>query len=1086
MVAIHRKAYALLCGIVLSGGAAAAAHSVSIDCNGTPFGRRLNLGLDQEYLLVHADTGLGTQNLVWFPDGVDYGLAGVNNQPATLMTPASVVSTRIDLDGDGQDEWAIAGIKPSNAHIVVVTTFRRDVNGNFFITQGPVYEFNIGASNVITVKIAAAIVTDRNADTREELVVALGDSLGALHVLLLDAAAGSPEIQQASNTTLASWTMPGGDPAALSKLQLATGDVLLDGRDQVVLMAISSDLSQRVYYVLRYDALANPRLSHYRYTETRLQTAAAGFDLHIADFGGTPAAELLVHDQTKPDGVPSTIRQEAKYFTTVRDINNVLTAPPTFHSALGFNSITNTDRAVFAVATGELDRRPGAEFALARQRQSTLANPHNLLIELYRMNFDANGHASAVVPYLAPNAPFTPIAIDEVMFASTINLIGLTIGDPDMDGIGEVAVAVKDQVSSGDSTPQVKMRSYAMARPQPNANPDPTSFAFTGSADLPTVTSANLSLHLDSLDFDGDSVLADIGTNCQRIAEPMLRSVVHLPPYWTLLQGDSANFLATIGKTKTLTTEDTQSYGTFTSHDISGYIGVSIGADAIGTGAKISAKITAGYNYEARHGETYGTDHTTTVGQSQQQFGGEGLVVKEENTFDCYTYDVHTLGITDPESSVRSCALIDRDGQNNLLRSFTASDLVVWDTVDAYNQGLGLPAQWTRLAPDWASVALFHVPTANFAPVAGALVDATDGSFASTVQSPSMIQPYLEIDLGGVQPLTNVSIFPAAGRAADLDGLYLYTSANPFSGPAPPSGPGVAVFAPDPASRNGFDHWQVWLRNPVNQTPRQARYLRLQAPALTPGFLSIAEIQAFAEVHIEPPAYPEAVCDTVRGDGIFTALMYDARTQAYRKVDVRGQMLWSGAPTDNRCGVDFADSDIAHKDGVQHFPIWDNVLINSTGLNEWDLSQSSGVTVGDNKEISHSARVGVELDAEAGAFVKATIGGAYEFSTGVTESNSTSMYWGDSLEYAGKAAGFSAASLPPRLPVTDVCAYRPHPFAYIAHDYSNNGFEQQYTAVDYVVRDLTSPRWSRAGPNYPPTNCYAVPPDRVFAGSFEP
>jgi hypothetical protein len=166
---------------------------------------------------------------------------------------------------------------------------------------------------------------------------------------------------------------------------------------------------------------------------------------------------------------------------------------------------------------------------------------------------------------------------------------------------------------------------------------------------------------------------------------------------------------------------------------------------------------------------------------------------------------VHSLGVTD--GNIRSCELI--DGAS----SVSGSDLVTWDTVTAVNSGAGSP-QWIPLAPDWASVALFHVPTANFAASSGTLASATDGLFGTSVQSPAMVQPYVEIDLGGVNQLTNVRIFHPGGpgHAGDLDGLSLYASAVPFSSAAPPSGPNVAVFAPDPASGNGFDHWSIWLR----------------------------------------------------------------------------------------------------------------------------------------------------------------------------------------------------------------------------------------------------------------------------------
>ena len=1071
---------AMLLAVALFLGVCVASASTSevaaygpISCIETPFGRRMTLGFEQEYALVHAGAAgslVGVQSVVH--DSGNFTQAGNSSILASFATAASIETTHIDLDGDGKDEWAVAGIKTGDAHTVVVTTFQRDPNQPGTVLQGPVWEWN-NASNILDVKIATADLVGRKYDSRQELVVAIRDATQTVRVLVLDGSAESPTIQWGSNASIVNWVMPAVD-GAISSLRMATGDVLLAGNDQILLMGLSADLSKRVYYLLRFDFAGIPYLAPTRYFENRVSpTAVAAFDLHIADLGSSPAAEMVVHDQIRDvDGLPISIKQSVKYFTTLRDGNNAIT-DVTFHSTA--ENALQSNRAYLAVAVGELDRKAGAEIALVRQHDVGSGNDSNLWIELYKVNFTTD--PATVVPYLSPTT-HTAIRVDEQMFAGTIKYLDATIGDPDTDGIGELVVAAKDQISQGTATPVVKLRGFAIAPPEDPGNfPDPDTFAQTRTYDFPAAVSDNLALHVDRLDFDGDSLLADIGASCKRIHEPTLRTVVHLPPYWKLLQGSNVNFLATIGRTKSNQTTDTQSYGTFTSHDISGYVGVSIGGDVAGAGAKLSAKVTAGYNVETKRGELFGTQNTLVVGQSQSQDHGEGLVVAEDNTFECYSYDVHTLGVTD--GNIRSCELI--DGAS----SVSGSDLVTWDTVTAANSGAGSP-QWIPLAPDWASVALFRVPTANFAASAGSLVNATDGSFASGVQSPPMVQPYVEIDLGGVNQLTNVRIFhpPGSAHAGDLDGFSLYASALPFSGAAPPSGPNVAVFAPDPASGNGFDHWSIWLRDPNTLAARPVRYLRVQAAALTTATLSIGEIQAFADTHIEPPGYPEAVCDPTRDDGVFTALMYDANIDDYRKVDVRGQLLWSGAPLDNRCGTDFADTSPSQLDGVQHFAIWNEAAISSSAFDSWDLADTSGTTVGDNTQISHSSRVGAELDVEAGAFVKGTIGGAYEFTSGVTEESASTMYWGTGLEYAGAVGGLSPASLP-RLPNTSVCGYRPQPFAYTTHDFSNIGYEHQFTVVDYVVRDLVN-YWGRGSAYSPvPTNCYVVPPDRVYSGTFE-
>jgi hypothetical protein len=1041
----------------------------SIPCSATPFGRRLTLGLEQEYAVVFGETAASREDIVIHDGGTAATMGLGAAQASDIGTLSSIRTAEADLDGDGQDELILAGVKTSDAHTIIVRSYWK---GTGSISASASYEWT-ATQNIQEFRLAPVDVTGRESDSRQELVLAYRDTGGTVKVLVLSGVAGSHAIAQASNTTLAQWTMPA-DPDGFKNLRLATGDVLLEGRDQIMLMGSSTFNDKRVYYLLRYDDESG--LSHTRHAEGRSpqnQIVINGFDILIADLGGTAAAEVVIHDQSSDsEGTASNIDQFVRYFT--RDVNDAIT----FHNGIGLhNTISVSTRSLFRAVAGELDRRPGAEIALVRQQDPDHGN--DLLVELYKVGFDDSGHAASIGPYLSPVAPFGPVFAQEPMYRGGFaGLLDAAIGQPNRDGIGEVAVVVQDQASLDDSTPRLKVRTFAMARPSPdaNVNPDPTTFTKRGSYDygtLPVVPS----LRMQRIDYEGDSVLADIdASNCVEVREPLLRSVVHLPPYWQKFQSSSGNFLAMIGNTLTNGNTNEMKYGTFTSHDVSAYLGVKVGGEIMGIGAEASVKATAGYNYQSSRGESYGTENSLSVSESQQQDHGEGLVVQEDNTYDCYTYNVHTLGEYDPGSSVRSCELIRYlPGTQTELRGFTASDLVTWDTESAYNAGLGLPAQWVPLAPDWASVALFQQPNGvNFGALISDLAKVTDGDFATSLISPSMPRPYVQIDLGTAKALTNVRVFPASGHVADLDGFSLYVSAAPFTSDAPPSGPGVKVFATDPDSRNGFDHWNVWLRDPATQAPLVGRFLRLQSPGAGNKVLAIAEIQAFADVHLDPPQYPAYVCDPNTADGLFTAMMYDSNTASYRRVDVRGTLLWKGTTANNTSCAQPGDQTFTVDDAsVKKVDIWSSTTIGGSGFFGWDLSATSGATVGDTRSIEHSVRVGAELDVEAGAVAKVQAGGSYEFTSGVTEEQSTTMFWQNGLEYAGQVGGFS--QLQPD------CNYRAQPFAYITSERSNVGYEHQYTAVDYFVPDLT---WSRSG-NGVPTHCYAVPPDRFFYGGFE-
>jgi len=183
---------AMLLAVALFLGVCVASASTSevaaygpISCIETPFGRRMTLGFEQEYALVHAGAAgslVGVQSVVH--DSGNFTQAGNSSILASFATAASIETTHIDLDGDGKDEWAVAGIKTGDAHTVVVTTFQRDPNQPGTVLQGPVWEWN-NASNILDVKIATADLVGRKYDSRQELVVAIRDATQTVRVLVL-------------------------------------------------------------------------------------------------------------------------------------------------------------------------------------------------------------------------------------------------------------------------------------------------------------------------------------------------------------------------------------------------------------------------------------------------------------------------------------------------------------------------------------------------------------------------------------------------------------------------------------------------------------------------------------------------------------------------------------------------------------------------------------------------------------------------------------------------------------------------------------------------------------------------------------
>jgi hypothetical protein len=931
---------------------------------------------------------------------------------------------------------------------------------------------------------------DGSRDGRDELVVAARYSNNVVRVIALSANA-SGAIAQANNTAMAQWTLPANEFNGTANLRMAAGDVLLEGRDQVVLLSTRDTPSQTyAYTILRAAGSATgatPAMTftHRTFTEEAMTSEFVKLTLHVADTGGSAAKEIIVHRQPlEPKGVWGSTTQVVRYFTTTRGTSNQIT-DYALQAPIGLSYVIDTANRTFAADVGEMDRRPDQEIVVAWQ----VPLEQNLRVQTFKVGYNAAGFPVTVGPatpaITAQTALSTGGRLDQIDFA---------LGDADGDGIGDAYVVVRDAVSSGNSTPLTRVRRFAMTRPaNPNAFPNPATFALQSTFDFPTNFGDSNELQVRVADWDRDSVLADLDltATCRRIREPLVRTLVSLPPYWMRLQGNSSGFLATIGKNRTAGSTTEQRFDTFTSHDISGYVGASVGGDILGIGAKASAKVTAGYNYEASRGELRGSEVTTTTGESQQQDRGEGLVVVEENTYDCYDYQVLRDGVPDQSSDLRACELIRRGSNNDLLRSFTATDLETWDTFTGEGTGVGgPPGQWMPLQPDWASIALFRPVSSNVTPVDGTLLEnLTDGQFATAVRSaPLAIFPYVQIDLGEVRDISSVRVFPEAGQNLAMDGMRMFASAEPMTQVFLPSGPAVREFTPDPLSRNGLDRWNIRTRGNAASgfAPLRARYVRLQHPAN--AALRLAEVQVFGDVHKEPPAYPQSVTDPVRNDGRFRARVANlvANPARYVCIDVRGDLLWSGAPVDTETDsvnakFNCATTQLAPPPAAGQLPsppflttIWGNVVIGGTGINAWDLTDSITNTVGSSNAITHSTRVGAEFDVEAGFVVQAVAGGAYEYTSGVTEDNATTMYWGQSLMYAGAVGGFPAGS-------NLNCEYRAQPYAYRTSERSNIGYEHQFTVVDYVVRDFT---WSRLGLNRPPNSCFPFV-DPVYSNSFE-
>ncbi len=377
------------------------------------------------------------------------------------------------------------------------------------------------------------------------------------------------------------------------------------------------------------------------------------------------------------------------------------------------------------------------------------------------------------------------------------------------DGTAEIEIASADCVTDSGLYKMVAM--------------NPATFARTAAYEFATSLPETTELQVLAADWNNDTVLALIGSNCRRVREPQVRSVVAMPPYWMRLQGGLDGFGASIGRSITSGAGAGSQYDTFSSHDISAYVGVEVGGEVLGIGASVTAKATAGYNYQTTRSTFSETSFETTATQSQfsDSVDGEGLVVVELNTYDCYDFEVLRNGAPAENSDFRACELIRSENGVNL-RSLQSTDLLTWDTVTAAGAG-SRPAQWFPLHQDWANIALFRPVTANVGSAPGQ-ANLTDGVFSTSLSTAGATNaPFVQIDLGEVRDVTAIRVWPQAGQATTLRGFNLYASETAFAGPALPSGANVRTFQPDPLSGNGVESWAVWTRDALNgATPMRA------------------------------------------------------------------------------------------------------------------------------------------------------------------------------------------------------------------------------------------------------------------------
>lgn len=673
----------------------------------------------------------------------------------------------------------------------------------------------------------------------------------------------------------------------------------------------------------------------------------------------------------------------------------------------------------------------------------------------------------------------------------------IAVGDMNRDGLAEVLTVSAEYTSKNDTLfpqnsqyfPQVWRSVWSF-----DAAQLPPSFAGAHNQETVPSTTGALTSSVLASDFDGSSVFATLGTDCRAVSESQLRGVVWTPPYYDALQSGAASggfITASFGNTVSSGSDQENRTGSHTDHSVSGYIGGGVAAKDLIIALSTTLKFTAGHSWQRARGSIHGSETDVTYSQGMSQNTGDALVIAEEDKANCYGYDTVQSGGLVPDSMLRMCEIT---GQDRVARSADG-----WNLTAA--QGSGLPDNWVPLQRDWANLALFRPVTSNDQSThAGGPEKATDGKFSTAFIGSSITEPYLEIDLGAVRSIASMRVFPAANthaagsnivldaplaftRAAPaLRGFKIYASATPFAGPAVPSGAGVAIFQPDTSDGSVYDRWNI---STVGSTGAllKARYIRLQHPGPNePASIAISQIQVYGDTHVDPPAYPLAVCDPDARSGYFLAKVWNTAANAAQNIEVRGDMLWTGTNAVGQpTGVTLSNGAACTNDpSVTQVSIWAGQSVGDSGSLTWSAGNGTKVTDGTYSSFDSTTRVGAAWDYDVTVFfAKVVAGASYDYSFGATKNSQTTSFYGNDLQVSGAVKGFDAAFQAAK----GVCDYSPQPYAYRLADRGNASYLHDFYVVDYIVQPAGTGNWQ---PGSLPAICSPDYGDVIFANGFDP
>jgi hypothetical protein len=994
-------------GAVLSrSGDAGPEKPAVIDCTTSPFGNTLVLGAEKEIFVGYR--GGSAPNTGWLAySRLDVNPAGQlqhqdtwlgGNISSTLTNVSMVSGAATDLNADGKAEFVQTFSDGGGASYRTVS--HRNGAAEAFWTP------STGLPRNNMVAAAGDITGDPDHDGEIALASWYNSGTGPypLDVRVLNGYLDGSIAPEPFNP-MAFWRSGQVTRTNPSLISVATGDLNGDGIAEIIVgyaenggsavqvIAFTRDISYTI------NEGNNGIVASYLREVAAVRYTAIGNPLNVkvaaADIDGDYKDEVIVafdHNDTSNPGFSDALR----VFTLDLQVTPTATTLEQ-KAAWQYNEMSRQ----LVLDAGDVDKDGLAEVVVGYQSY----NPTGLKLQ----TLDAEQSTIFVHNTIK----------DSNGFRDLVNELSLDVGDLNKDGAQDIVTAFRDSGS------QLQVARYT-DQITPTAGIQFVSSWRDGTQGRTNASNITVSLG----DWDNDSLKAHYAPAtggsilCKQVQEPQISSAIFSPPFWQNIQSGQDKY-GTVGKARSTSVTTETAVTTESSHSVSAYFGVGIDGEV----ASASAKVTAAYEFTSGKTRTGGTTTGTTV-QEGWTDNGAGFLVFDNTAYNCYSYQLQIAGV-DQDGAARFC--------ENVGATQQATELDAWDAQNGTS-----PAQqyqWAPIARDWTDLALFRLPgdavqssTALGAAADRAVDGNTDGNFYdnSVTHTNDEATPWWQIDLGASQTISKIRLWNRTDCCSSrLSDYFVFVSDTDFRSIS--NDP--LVLAADSRVRtytytlSGRVTTFLTLDNALN--PVQGRYVRVQLKntgVLRP--LSLAEVQVFGPNHVEPDRYPVDVRDTNPNDGFLEVKVYNPNSLSYQWVRQRGQLLWNGAA-----------------DGVLN----GSTIGPGNVTREWSLQQDSSTHQATAESFGQSARVGVELEVEAGLIAKVQAGVGYEYASGLTTESSRSVEWGTGFELGGGVAGFPLQVNNQNAIWPTRCQYGFQPYYYLITDESSYGYQHSYLVLDYIV-----------------------------------